>query len=166
MTMAETEVLTDHAATPPLTIEGHWSFDYTYYAGQAASRFFAELRDKRIMGSVCPTCERVLVPARSFCDACFVATDQWREVGQTGTLETFTILSTSFPGLPEPPLVVGYVLLEGASTAVLNFVDGIDLTDQDAAGQALLNRPKVSVRFNDVCEGRITDFHFRLDTTS
>ena len=89
---------------PPLTIEGHWAFDYTYYAGDAASRFFAELARRRIMGTRCPECQRVLVPARGFCDACFVETTDWVEVSQHGTLETFTILTTSFPGLPEPPL--------------------------------------------------------------
>jgi uncharacterized OB-fold protein len=148
---------------PPLTIDGHWAFDYTYYAGNAASRFFAELASRRIMGSRCPQCGRVLVPARGFCDACFVETTDWVEVSPHGTLETFTILTSSFPGLPDPPLVVGYVMLEGASSAVLNFVDGVDLTDTDAAGAALLLRPQVTARFKDVCEGRITDFAFILD---
>jgi uncharacterized protein len=148
---------------PPLTIDGHWAFDYTYYAGDAASRFFAELAHRRIMGSRCPQCHRVLVPARGFCDACFVETSEWVEVSPHGTLETFTILTTSFPGLPEPPLVVGYVMLDGASSAVLNFVDGIDLADPDAAGAALLRRPAVTARFKDAGEGRITDFVFTLD---
>jgi uncharacterized OB-fold protein len=153
-------------AVEPLTIEGHWNFDYTYYAGEAASRFFAELRNRRIMGSVCPECHRVLVPARGFCDACFVATDDWVQVSDHGTLETFTILTSSFPGLPEPPLVVGYVMLDGATSAVLNFVSGIDLSDLDAAGMSLLGKPRVTVRFKEACEGRITDFSFILDESA
>jgi uncharacterized protein len=148
----------------PLTIEGHWNFDYTYYAGESASRFFDELRHRRIMGSTCPECGRILVPARGFCDACFTATTEWVQVGDVGTLETFTILATSFPGLPEPPLVVGYVRLDGASTAVLNFVHGVDLSDVDAAGRRLLARPRVRVAFRDECEGRITDFSFVLES--
>lgn len=150
-------------ATHSLTIEGHWDFDYTYYAGESASRFFGELRNKRIMGSLCPRCNRVLVPARGFCDTCFVDTTDWREVSGFGTLETFTILTTSFPGLPEPPLVVGYVKLDGAATAVLNFVQGIDLTDFDAAGEVLLTQPRVRVQFKEECEGRITDFYFVIE---
>jgi uncharacterized OB-fold protein len=147
----------------PLTIEGHWNFDYTYYAGASASRFFAELRNRRIMGSVCPECRRVLVPARGFCDACFVETAEWKQVSDQGTLETFTILTSSFPGLPEPPVIVGYVRLDGASSAVLNFVDGVDLGDFDAAGAILLRQPRVRVRFKETCEGRITDFSFVLE---
>jgi uncharacterized OB-fold protein len=143
-------------------IEGQWNFGYTYFAGDAASRFFEELANRKIMGTRCPQCERILVPARSFCDACFTDTTDWVEVGPDGTLETFTILTSSFPGLPEPPVVVGYVRLEGASSAVLNFVTGIDLADIDAAGRALLRRPRVSVQFKAKREGRITDFSFIL----
>lgn len=147
---------------PPITVKGHWDFRYTYFAGDAASRFFHELRNKRIMGSLCPACERVLVPARGFCDSCYVDTTEWREVGSLGTLETFTILTSSFPGLPDPPVVVGYVMLDGANTAVLNFVGGIDLTDLDAAATTLLDRARVRVEFVDECQGRITDFRFVL----
>jgi uncharacterized OB-fold protein len=146
-----------------LTVDGHWDFEYTYYAGAAASRFFEELRvNQRIMGTHCPQCDRVLVPARGFCDACYVETDDWRAVGNEGRLETFTILSTAFPGLPDPPVVVGYVILEGASTAILNAVEGVDLSDIDAAGTFLLTQPRVRVRFKPKCEGRITDFSFEL----
>ena len=92
------------------------------------------------------------------------ATTDWIEVSPHGTLETFTILTTSFPGLPEPPLVVGYVRAgRRDSSAVLNFVDGIDLADPDQAGAALLRQPRVTARFKDICEGRITDFMFTLD---
>jgi uncharacterized protein len=146
----------------PLTVAGHWDFHYRYFAGDAASRFFAELAHRRIMGTVCPTCERTLVPARGFCDACFVATTEWREVGTTGRLETFSILATKFHGLPDPPVVIGYVTLDGASTALLNYVDGVPLDDLDAAGRRLLAQPRVRVLFHDTPVGRITDFHFEV----
>ena len=148
---------------PPLTIDGHWDFRYRYVAGEAASRFFHELGAGRIVGSLCPTCQRLLVPARGFCDACFVSTTQWREVGSTGRLETFTILTSTFPSLPDPPVVIGYVTLDGASTALLNFVHGVDLSDVDAAAARLMNLPTVQVRFAEHREGRITDFWFELE---
>ena len=86
--------------TELVSIPGHWDFDYTYFAGEAASRFFAELRNTRVMGATCPDCRRVLVPARSFCDACFQRTTDWVQVGPEGILETFTIITAAFPGLP------------------------------------------------------------------
>jgi uncharacterized OB-fold protein len=155
-----TETETD---TELITIPGHWDFQYEYFAGASASRFFAELRDhRRIMGVHCPSCKRTLVPARSFCDKCFLATDDWRAIGHSGRVDAFTILATAFPGLPEPPLVIAYVTLEGADTAILNHVGGMDLGDLDAAAEVLLARPGVDVVFAEHRQGRITDFHFEL----
>lgn len=146
-----------------ITIQGRWSFDYTYYAGQAATRFFRELMDhRRILGTRCPSCRRLLVPARSFCDACMERTIDWEAVGPEGTLETFTIITTAFPGLPAPPIVMAYVTLDGADTALINLVRGEDLRDIEAAAQRLNSQPRVKVRFVDDPKGRITDFWFEL----
>ena|SRR5882757_4435156 len=155
---------TDGPDVEMVTIPGRWDFGYTYFAGRVASTFFHELKNKRLMGSRCPDCRRVLVPARGFCDACYVETEKdLIEVGTTGTVETFTILTEPFPGLPDPPVVVALVLLQGADSAVLNAVTGIDLSDIDAAAARLLAGMKVSVEFKAECEGRITDFHFVAD---
>ncbi|MGE4242059.1 Zn-ribbon domain-containing OB-fold protein [Ramlibacter sp.] len=146
-----------------ITINGRWGFDYTYFAGEAATRFFRELvENRRIMGSRCPACKRLLVPARSFCDACMERTTEWKEVGPEGTLETFTIITTAFPGLPAPPIVMAYVTLDGADTALINLVHGEDLSDIDRAAARLNALPRVKVKFVDEPKGRITDFSFEL----
>jgi len=146
-----------------VTIEGKWDFNYTYFAGESASRFFHELREnQRIMGTRCTKCEKLLVPARSYCDVCMAPTDEWAEVGPEGTLETFTIIATAFPGLPPPPIVMAYVTLDGADTALINLVHGLDVTDIEAAAQKLNTLPRVRVKFVDEPKGRITDFHFEL----
>jgi len=146
-----------------ITIEGNWSFKYTYFAGESASRFFHELRNnRRIMGTRCTGCRRILVPARSFCDACMQRTDEWVAVGPEGVLETFTIITAAFPGLPKPPIVMAYVTLDGADTALINLVQGVDLSDIDAAARRLNTLPRVRVEFVGEPKGRITDFSFRL----
>ncbi len=146
-----------------VTIEGKWNFNYTYYAGESASRFFHELREnRRIMGTRCTKCRKLLVPARAYCDVCMSETDEWHEVGPEGTLETFTIITTAFPGLPKPPIVMAYVTLDGADTALINLVHGLDLSDIEAAAQKLNALPRVRVKFVDEPQGRITDFSFEL----
>ena len=153
----------DTPATEPLTIPGNWNFDYRYFAGNTATRFFAELRDNaRIMGTRNPISGQVMVPARSFSDAEYERATEWVEVGQEGRLEVFSIVGTQFPGLPAPPFIIGYVTLDGADTAVLNFVSGVDLADIDVAAQRLLRQPRVRAVFKDAREGRITDFHFEV----
>ena len=149
--------------TELITIDGNWNFDFKYYAGKSASRFFHELREnRRIMGTRCSKCRRLLVPARSFCDACMERTNEWAEVGPEGTLETFTIITTNFPGLPPPPIVMAYVTLDGADTALINIVKGVDVSDIGVAAQKLNKLPRVKVKFIDEPKGRITDFSFEL----
>jgi uncharacterized OB-fold protein len=150
-----------------ITIPGHWAFDYTYFAGEAASRFFNELgQHRRIMGTRCPHCKRVLVPARAFCDTCMERTTDWIEVGPEGTLETFTIITTAFPGLPTPPIIMAYVTLDGADTALINLVTGMNLrlesTEIEIAAKKLNKQPRVVTRFIAEPAGRITDFSFEL----
>lgn len=150
-------------STDLITIQGSWNFNYTYFAGEVATRFFNELKEnRRIMGSLCPSCKRLLVPARAFCDACMERTTDWQSVGTQGTLETFTIITTAFPGLPEPPIVMAYVTLDGADTALINVVRGEDLSDIQAAAKRLNSQPRVTVRFVEDPKGRITDFWFEL----
>jgi uncharacterized OB-fold protein len=149
-----------------LVLPDNWNFDYQYFAGETANRFFGELRDhQRIMGRRCLSCERLLVPARSFCDACYVATGEWESVGLESTIEAFTIIQAKVPGLPDPPIVIGFVTLDGADSAILNFIRSVDLRDIDAAGARLFDQTRVSVEFSDVPQGRITDFHFRLQNS-
>ena len=147
-----------------ITIPGRWDFEYRYFAGATASRFFAEIRDhRRIMGTRCAKSGRVLVPARSFSDAEYEPTRDWVETGPGGVLEVFTIVGTKFPGLPDPPFILGYVTLDGADTAILNHIVGVDLGDLDAAAHKLMKRPRVKAVFKDEREGRITDFHFEVE---
>lgn len=88
------------------------NLQFHYAAGEAASRFLTALRDeKRIYGTRCPECRRVLVPARSFCPRCFVATSEWIEVGPAGTL-------TAFATTRDLPLAL--ILLDGADTAIVH----------------------------------------------
>ena len=146
-----------------ITIPGLWDFEYNYFAGDTASRFFNELRNHgKIFGTKCPSCKRVLVPARSYCDACYVATEDWVEVGPEGVLDIFSIVGTQFPGLPAPPFIMGYITLDGADTALLNHVSGVALSDIDAAAYRLMERPRVRAAFKEQREGRITDFHFEI----
>ena len=87
-----------------VTIPARWDFEYRYFAGATASRFFNELRyNRRIMGTRCARSGKVLVPARSFSDAEYEPTTEWVECGPGGLLEVFTIVGTKFPGLPDPP---------------------------------------------------------------
>lgn len=147
-----------------ILIPAAWHLEFEHAAGRAASRFLAALRDDGvILASPCPSCGRVRVPPRSFCEDCFVPTsDDWVEVGPSGTIETFAITYASFPGYRDPPHAIAYVRLDGADTAICNWVEGVDLDDMDMAVAALQPGTPVHAVFADRREARVTDFHWEL----
>jgi hypothetical protein len=109
--------LFDEAAVsgpPSVVVEEGVSLSFRYAAGEAASRFLAALRDeKKIYGTRCPTCGRVLVPARSFCPRCYVDTTEWIEVGPMGTLVAVAAA---------PPPLLALIHLDGADTNFLHLL--------------------------------------------
>lgn len=146
-------------------IEERWDLTYRHAAGPVVSHFYDRLESDGVLaGRRCPRCTRVLVPPRSFCDRCYTDTEGWIDVGPEGTVETFTVVYREFQSLPEPPYAMAYVRLDGADTAILNYVRDLDLGDPDYAAAALW--PGVRVRTvvapPDRREGRITDFWFEL----
>jgi uncharacterized OB-fold protein len=144
----------------PTTLEEHWDITYNHALGEVASRFYEALRDQeQILGRRCPSCERVLLPPRPFCDRDFVDTTDWVEVGHEGRVEVFTVVFQTFKGLPEAPYCIAYVLLDGADTAILNYVKGIDWTP-DNVPQNIKVGDRVRAVFKEEREGRITDFWF------
>lgn len=152
--------MTPTEANEQIVIEERWNLTYRHSAGPINSHFFVRLRDAgELLGRFCPTCERVLMPPRSFCDRCFVETTRWQPVGPGGRLEMFTTVHRKFQGLPDPPYCFGYVLLDGADTAILNYVRGIDLSDA-AAVQALGVGTRMRVALADKRQGRMSDFWF------
>jgi len=145
----------------PLIIDGRWDIPYRHTAGRAATRFFRELKEnKRIVGVRCPSCRRVLVPPRGFCERCFVPIDEFVEVEDKGTLNTFTIVYAHFTSLPPPPYCVGIIKLDGADTGLIHYVGGVDLQDMEAAKKAISVGMRLQAIWRDEREGKITDIEY------
>lgn len=144
-------------------VPGHWDIEYDHSAGEIGSQFLRTLRDDgRLLGRQCPDCERVLAPPRGFCERCFVDTTEWVEIGPGGRVESFTIVPEDLGAGPDAPFALAYVQLDGADTAMVNEVEGIDLSDPAVAAERL----QIGTRLTAVIEpeaereGRITDFHY------
>jgi len=145
----------------PLIIDGRWDIPYRHTAGRAATRFFRELKDnKRIVGVRCPTCRRVLVPPRGFCERCFVPVDDFVGVEDKGTLTTFTIVYAHFTSLPPPPYCVGIIKLDGADTGLIHYIGTVDLQDMEAAKKAISIGMRLQAVWRDEREGKITDIEY------
>ncbi len=121
---------------------GERGFDsiFSYDAGAVRSRFLTELRDNRkIVGTRCPNCNKVYVPARSTCLKCFTNLTDFVEVGTTGTLLTYTFIKTPQPyypfGAPSngaeensnyPRCIYGIIQLDGADTGFVHLIRAAD----------------------------------------
>jgi uncharacterized OB-fold protein len=146
-------------------VPGRWEIDYDHSAGETASRFLRAIgEDAQLLGKRCPECERVLMPPRGFCDRCLVDTDEWVEIGSEGHIESFTIVAEDIGTGPDPPFAPVYVQLKGADTAMVNLLEGVDLSDPDDAAAELAVGTPVRAVFDeaDERESRITDFHWEL----
>ncbi len=99
---------------------------FSFAVGATASRFYRALRDeKTIYGTRCDNCQRVSVPARSFCSHCCKTIDhhqtgQWIALPEYGTLI----------GWCETPNKDGFftalIQLEGADNLLLHRVGQCD----------------------------------------
>jgi uncharacterized OB-fold protein len=101
---------------------------FTYDAGAVRSRFLTEIRDNRkLVGIRCPECNRVYVPPRTVCLKCFGNLSEFVDVGQTGTLTTYSIVYRPQPYYPvEAPFVYGIIQLDGADTGLVHFINEVD----------------------------------------
>ena len=140
-----------------------WSITYTHALGETASYFYTKIRDEAaIYGKRCAKTNRVLVPPRSFSDETLLPTTDWVKVGPGGRIEAFTIVYEKFNNLPDPPYAFGYVLLDGADTALGGYFKGVDLADPAAAAAKLKVGTRVMTNFTDQRKGEMLDFWFEL----
>lgn len=147
-------------------LPGEWHIEYQYSIGEMAAEFFAALREGRILGSECPSCHRVAVPPKAFCEYCFCPSREIIEVGASGTVEAVTIVTAGFKGAPPVPYCVAYVKLDGATSSIANYVRNVPLADGAELPAAIRVGAPVEVAFTEEPQGRITDFWFEPKAAS
>lgn len=112
-----------------ITFEWRPNAKYAWSAGIAYGRYLDELKKGRIIGRRCSRCERILVPPRMFCEQCFVATDEWVYLKDTGTVNTFSLsyLDADANRIKEP-ILVAVIDIDGASPGVgiLHLLGNVD----------------------------------------
>lgn len=151
------------SATPAHhVVHGEWHVRYNYPVGEVGARFFDALKEKRIVATRCSASGLTYLPPRAYCERSFEKCDGFVDAGMEGTIEAATIVSAAFDNLPPPPYAIAYVRLDGVSTAMVNFVRGMNLSDVPAAAAKLKPGTRVRVEFVAAPEGKITDFHYVL----
>jgi uncharacterized protein len=133
---------------------------YGHYYG---TLFDGIANGRHIRGVQCPSCRSVLVPPRAMCEKCFVPTQQWVDLPDTGVVQGCSVVHIEFVGqrVP-PPYVYAEIILDGASTRLIHTVGGLSAEEARAGGV----RPGSRVRavWSDRRTGSLSDIdHFVVD---
>ncbi|MHA1362303.1 MAG: Zn-ribbon domain-containing OB-fold protein [Candidatus Freyarchaeota archaeon] len=134
---------------------------YRWSIGEAGLKFFQGMKNKKIMGTKCPKCGKVLVPGRKFCPTCFVDLSDWVEVSDKGTLESWTLVRYPFLEQPkEPPYIIARIKLDGADSSFYHYLGGVDLADPDKVKDQIKIGAKVEAVWRGKTVGEITDIEY------
>ena len=126
------------------------SFTFTRSTGPVIGRFLTELRDRKIYGIV-GSDGKVLVPPLEYDPKTFATLEEFVEVEQTGTVQSWCwVKAPREKHLLKKPFAFALIQLEGADTPMLHMVDAGDES-------AMSTGMKVKVRWAETTNGRITD---------
>jgi len=89
---------------------------YVWDTGEAVGRYLAELKEGKLIARSCRRCARVMIPPRMFCEICFRPTDDWVYVGDSGTINTFSLCYVSWDVRRlKRPKIPAVIEIDGAS---------------------------------------------------
>ncbi|MFH1090404.1 MAG: Zn-ribbon domain-containing OB-fold protein [Pseudomonadota bacterium] len=143
------------------TIETEVRLPYRLAYGETWTRFFEGLKEEKIYGTRCRKCQRVLVPARTFCPRCFVDTDEWLEVSPQGDLVAWCLTNYRYFSQPiDPPFISALIRLDGTDVNFLHLVGGFDLTDLETVRAKVKNGMKVRAVWEEEKLGHILDIKY------
>ena len=127
---------------------------YSYSAGPVRSKFLLHLRDdQKIMGTKCPVCGKVYVPARSTCLKCFEDMPEWVEVKDEGVVETCTVVEEPSLNLKDTPVAFAVIKLDGSDTGLVHMLGETDFSKIHVG-------MRVKAVFQDEVKGDIMDIKY------
>lgn len=148
---------------PALIQDINWTLDYKVRLGRAWSAFMRGLAEQKVLATHCTQCGRTYVPPQSYCESCYAAISEWREIEPIGTLRAATIVYQGFEGGPTAPYAVGAINLDGTDSLLMHFLGGLDLSSSDVARRTLHHGARVRAVWAAERQAAITDIdHFEL----
>jgi uncharacterized OB-fold protein len=143
------------------TFDFELTLPYRLAYGPTWTRFFEGLQEEKIFGTKCHQCNRVLVPARSFCPQCFVDIEEWVQVASEGKMVTWAMINFEFYNQPKkPPYVAGMIQLDGADVSLFHLIDGFDMSNLDDVRKTLPVGRRVKAVWSDEKTGHILDIEY------
>lgn len=103
--------------------------EYAWDTGVAIGKYLDALKTGKLVGTRCEKCARTVIPPRIFCEICFRPMDEWVQLKDTGTVNTFSVcyITWDMKTVPEP-LIPAVIEIEGASPGmgILHLLSEVD----------------------------------------
>ncbi len=75
-----------------IAVEGTWNIgSYHYKGSRLLEEYVKGLKQKKLIGSFCPGCGKVIVPPRNLCGRCHRIMDRRKIVSNRGTITCFIV---------------------------------------------------------------------------
>lgn len=143
------------------TIKTEIRLPYELAYGATWTRFFEGMSNKVLYGSKCEKCNRVLVPARTFCPRCFIDTKEWVEVPQQGTLTAWSYVNYRYFGQPTPPPFIGALIrLDGTDVDFVHLLGGFEMSNFDEVQKIVKNGMRVEAVWANERKAHIMDIRY------
>jgi uncharacterized protein len=102
---------------------------YAWDTGIGIGKYLKGLQQGIIWGTYCKDCQRTVVPPRVFCELCFSPVIEWKQLKDTGTINTFSICHVSWDAeRVETPYLPAVIEIDGASKGhgILHLLDEVE----------------------------------------
>jgi uncharacterized OB-fold protein len=91
--------------------------DFAWDTGIGIGKYLSGLKAGVILGSLCSTCRKIVVPPRTVCEWCFSPMDEAIPLKDTGTVNTFSLCYVTWDvQRVEEPELPAVIQLDGASS--------------------------------------------------
>ncbi len=100
---------------------------YSYTPGRSMSRYLRAMKQKRILGDICPETGQVFVPPRGVSPVSGMATSEMVELPDVGYIESFNVTRVPIKMRPDltPPYTSAWIVLDGASVGFMGLAINI-----------------------------------------
>jgi uncharacterized protein len=143
------------------TTPNNVALPYRWALGKTWTRFFDGLKEEKIFGTKCKKCGKVYVPARSFCPECLDAMEEWVEVGQVGTIVSWSMVCNTFHAqVKEPPYLQALIRLKGCDNDFFHLIGGIDLANSKDVLRKIKIGSKVKAVWSETKNADINDISY------
>ena len=112
-----------------LKVDDEYRVAYAWDAGIAIGAYLDGLRDGKLLASVAPGSDRIMVPPRTFCELSWTPSQKLVELPGTGRINTFSLSYVNWDASRrDTPLMPAVIELDGASEGmgILHMLGGVD----------------------------------------